>query len=146
VQLGDYLPIAVMGLLALIFGGASYVLSGLLAPRKPTPEKLQPYECGIVPEYEPPQRFPVQFYLIAVIFIAFDIEVIFMYPWAVRMRDLGMFGFALMGSFMVMLIVPLIYIIREGVLDWAPRRRHSRDELIARYRAEHEAAAREEAA
>ncbi|MBX7159381.1 MAG: NADH-quinone oxidoreductase subunit A [Acidimicrobiia bacterium] len=135
-----------MGLLALIFGGASYVLSGLLAPRKPTPEKLQPYECGIVPEYEPPQRFPVQFYLIAVIFIAFDIEVIFMYPWAVRMRDLGMFGFALMGSFMVMLIVPLIYIIREGVLDWAPRRRHSRDELIARYRAEHEAAAREEAA
>lgn len=145
-QLGDYLPIAVMGLLALIFGGASYVLSGLLAPRKPTPEKLQPYECGIVPEYEPPQRFPVQFYLIAVIFIAFDIEVIFMYPWAVRMRDLGMFGFALMGSFMVMLIVPLIYIIREGVLDWAPRRRHSRDELIARYRAEHEAAAREEAA
>lgn len=145
-QLGDYLPIAVMGLLALVFGGASYFLSGLLAPRKPTPEKLQPYECGIVPEYEPPQRFPVQFYLIAVIFIAFDIEVIFMYPWAVRMRDFGIFGFALMTSFIAMLVVPLIYVIREGVLDWGPRRRHSRDELIARYRAEHEAAAREEAA
>lgn len=145
-QLGDYLPIAVMGLLALLFGGASYFLSGLLAPRKPTPEKLQPYECGIVPEYEPPQRFPVQFYLVAVIFIAFDIEVIFMYPWAVRMRDLGLFGFALMGSFIVMLVVPLVYVIRERVLDWAPRRRHGRDSLIARYRAEHEAAAREEAA
>lgn len=145
-QLGDYLPIAVMGLLALVFGGASYFLSGVLAPRKPTPEKLQPYECGIVPEYEPPQRFPVQFYLIAVVFIAFDVEVIFMYPWAVRMRDFGIFGFVLMTSFIAMLVVPLIYVIREGVLDWGPRRRHSRDELIARYRAEHEAAAREEAA
>lgn len=145
-QLGDYLPIAVMGLLAVIFGASSYFLSGLLAPRKPTPEKLQPYECGIVPEYEPPQRFPVQFYLIAVIFIAFDIEVIFLYPWAVRMRDFGMFGFALMASFMVMLIVPLVYMIREGVLDWAPQRKHTRDQLLARYRAEHEAAAREDAA
>jgi len=134
-QLGGYAGILVLGLLALVFGLASFYLSSLLAPRKPTPEKLMPYECGIVPEFEPPERFPVQFYLIAVIFIAFDIEVIFLYPWAVRLRDFGLWGWALMAEFMVMLVVPLVYVLREGVLDWAPKEERAREELLAGYRA-----------
>ena len=73
--------------LGVLFAGLSFLASGLLAPRKrPTAAKLAPYECGIVPDREPPQRFPVRFYLVAMIFIIFDIEIVFLYPWAVVFR------------------------------------------------------------
>jgi len=91
-NLADYLPIAIMLLLVIAFAGASISLGNVLAPRRPTPEKLAPYECGIVPEVEPSQRFPVKFYLVAMLFVIFDIEIIFLFAWAVRFRQLGWFG------------------------------------------------------
>ena len=83
----DYLPIVVLFVLGVLFAALSFLASGLLAPRKrPTAAKVAPYECGIVPDREPPQRFPVRFYLVAMIFIIFDIEIVFLYPWAVVYR------------------------------------------------------------
>ena len=89
----QYLPILGLLILGVLFGAGSLVMSAMLAPRKrPSDAKLAPYECGIVPEIEPPQRFPVRFYLVAMIFVIFDIEVVFMYPFAVVFRQLGLFG------------------------------------------------------
>ena len=80
-------------MLGVLFAGLSFLASGMLAPRKrPTAAKVAPYECGIVPDREPPQRFPVRFYLVAMIFIIFDIEIVFLYPWAVVFRQLHTFG------------------------------------------------------
>ena len=89
----QYLPILGLLVLGVLFGAGSLVMSAMLAPRKrPSDAKLAPYECGIVPEIEPPQRFPVRFYLVAMIFVIFDIEVVFLYPFAVVFRQLGLFG------------------------------------------------------
>ena len=84
-----YLPIFVMIVLGILFAGLSLVASALLAPKKrPTEAKVAPYECGIVPDREPSERFPVRFYLVAMIFIIFDIEIVFLYPWAVVYHQL----------------------------------------------------------
>ena len=85
--MGQYLPIVVLLVLAVVFGVLSLVVSRLLAPRRPSAAKEAPYECGIVPSREPPERFPVRFYLVAMIFIMFDIEIIFLYPYAVVHGD-----------------------------------------------------------
>jgi NADH-quinone oxidoreductase subunit A len=124
--LGDYLPLLTMVVLASLFAGLSVVISKLLAPQRPTPEKLAAYECGIVPEREPVERFPVKFYLIAMVFVLFDIEIIFMYPWAVIYHELKLFGFVEMLIFIVILLVAYVYIWRNGVLDWSPPRRVAR--------------------
>ena len=84
--MGQYLPIVVLMVLAVLFGAISFVASRLLAPRRPSTAKEAPYECGIVPSREPPERFPVSFYLVAMLFIMFDIEIIFLYPYAVNAR------------------------------------------------------------
>ena len=81
--MGQYLPIVVLLVLAVVFGGLSFVASRLLAPRRPSAAKEAPYECGIVPSREPPERFPVSFYIVAMLFVMFDIEIIFVYPYAV---------------------------------------------------------------
>ena len=85
-SLDSYLPIFILFVLAALFAGLSIVASRLLAPQRPNAAKEAPYECGIVPTYEPPQRFPVRFYLVAMIFIIFDIEIIFLFPWAVDLQ------------------------------------------------------------
>ena len=89
-----------------------------------------------MPEYEPAERFPVGFYLVSVVFIAFDIEVIFLYPWAVRMRQLQLFGFFEMLVFVVIVLIAYGYVRKEGILDWAPRSKLDREQLMERYRAE----------
>ena len=94
--LGQYLPIVVLMILAVLFAALSFVASRLLAPRSPNDRKAAPYECGIIPGRETPERFPVRFYLVAMIFIVFDIEIIFFYPWAIAHGDLGLFGFCLL--------------------------------------------------
>ena len=110
----QYLPILGVLILGILFAAGSFVASALLAPRKrPTAAKLSPYECGIVPEYEPPHRFPVRFYLVAMIFIIFDIEIVFMYPFAVVFRQLGTFGLAEVVVF-------------NGALTWGPVKRLTR--------------------
>ena len=120
----QYLPILIMGLLAFAFTVFSLVSSAMLAPRKkPTAAKLAPYECGIVPNVEPPQRFPVRFYLIAMIFVVVDIEVIFIFPWAVDAQSLGRFGLLEILVFAVSLFVPLVYLVANGALDWGPLKR-----------------------
>ena len=112
-MLSDYLPILLMLGLATLFAVASIFIASKVGPFNPTPAKLAPYECGIVPE-----RIPVKFYLIAMLFIIFDVEVIFFYPFAVIFRELGLFGLAEMGTFVLLLLVAYFYIWRAGGLDW----------------------------
>lgn len=116
-----YLPILILLVLAQIFVFGSILASTVLGPkRRETAAKIGPYECGIVPEKEPSERFPVRFYLVAMIFIVFDIEIIFLYPWAVRFGALGMFGLVEMVVFSVAVVVAFVYLISNGALDWAP--------------------------
>jgi NADH-quinone oxidoreductase subunit A len=117
-SLTDYLPIAIMFLLAVVFAGASMLLGKLLAPSRPTAEKLEPYECGIVPLQEPVQRFPVKFYLVAMLFVIFDIEIVFLFAWAVRFDALGWYGMAAVGIFTLLLVETLVYVWKRGALDW----------------------------
>ena len=80
--MGQYLPVLALTILGILFGALSFVASRLLAPRRPSSAKEAPYECGIVPTREPPERFPVSFYIVAMLFIMFDIEIIFIYPYS----------------------------------------------------------------
>jgi NADH-quinone oxidoreductase subunit A len=119
----QYLPIVTLLVLATLFAAVSFAISAFMAPKRPTPAKLAPYECGIVPTREPAQRFPVRFYLVAMIFIIFDIEIIFIYPWAVIYRQLYSFGLAEMVVFAVAVFVSFLYLISNGALDWGPVKR-----------------------
>ena len=122
----DYLPLVVMFVLAVGFVVISILASKLLAPTRPTSAKDAPYESGIVPTRDNPERFPVTFYLVAMIFIVFDIEIIFLYPWAVIYRELGAFGLVEMLVFSVAVFVSFVYLISNGALDWGPLRRRQR--------------------
>ena len=119
----QYLPVITMLVLAVVFAALSALASKLLAPSRPTAAKEAPYECGIVPRKDPPERFPVRFYLVAMIFIIFDIEIIFLYPWAVIYRDLGAFGLWEMLLFAAAVFVSFVYLISHGALDWGPVKR-----------------------
>ena len=114
-----------MLILATVFAAGSFLASTFLAPKRPTAAKLAPYECGIVPEYEPAQRFPVKFYLVAMVFIIFDIELVFLYPWAVIFRRLELFGLVEMGLFLITIVVAFAYVLSVGALDWGPARQLS---------------------
>jgi NADH-quinone oxidoreductase subunit A len=116
----QYLPLLMMIILATLFAGLSILASKILGPKRPTLAKSAPYECGIVPDNEPAERFPVRFYLVAMIFIVFDIEIIFLYPWAVVFRQLGAFGLWEMVIFAVTVFVSFIYLIGNGALNWGP--------------------------
>jgi NADH-quinone oxidoreductase subunit A len=129
--MADYLPIFTLVVLAVVFAGISLIMSGMLAPRRPTEAKSAPYECGIVPTREPADRFPVRFYLVAMIFIIFDIEIIFLYPWAVIFRRLELFGLIEMAIFAVAVFVSFMYLISRGALDWGPAMRGRRPTVIA---------------
>jgi NADH-quinone oxidoreductase subunit A len=121
--MGQYLPVLALIVLAVIFGALSRVASRLLAPRRSTAAKEAPYESGIVPTREPPERFPVRFFLVAMSFIVFDIEIIFLYPWAVIYRNLGMAGLIAVTVFAVPVILSLVYEIANGAFDWGPSKR-----------------------
>jgi NADH-quinone oxidoreductase subunit A len=119
--MADYLPIVLLLIVATLFVFGSFVASSVLGPkRQESAAKIGPYECGIVPEREPAQRFPVKFYLVAMIFIIFDIEIIFLYPWAVLFGQLGLFGLVEMIIFSIAVVVSFIYLISNGALDWGP--------------------------
>jgi NADH-quinone oxidoreductase subunit A len=122
----DYLPILVLFILGFLFAAVSFVASALMAPRKrPTSAKIAPYECGIVPGIDPPTRFPVRFYLIAMIFIIFDIEIVFLYPWAVIFRQLRSFGLAEVVVFAAVVFISFLYLVSNGALSWGPAKRLS---------------------
>jgi NADH-quinone oxidoreductase subunit A len=117
----QYLPILILGVLAFAFTVFSLVSSALLAPKKkPTAAKLAPYECGIVPSIEPPQRFPVRFYLVSMIFIIFDIEIVFLYPWAIVFHQIETFGLVEVIVFAAVVFVSFVYLISNGALTWGP--------------------------
>ena len=122
--MGQYLPFVVLMALATVFGALSFVASRLLAPRRPSAAKEAPYECGIVPTREPPERFPVTFYVVAMLFIMFDIEIIFLYPYAVSRGELGAFGFWAIVMFSVIFFLTFVYEVARGGLDWGPIHRY----------------------
>jgi NADH-quinone oxidoreductase subunit A len=119
----QYLPILAMIVLAVIFALGSFLVSKLLAPRRATDKKTAPYECGIIPSNDPPDRFPVTFYLVAMIFIIFDIEIIFLYPWAVAHEGLGAFGLGAILIFSALLFESFVYLVGSGVMNWGPVKR-----------------------
>jgi NADH-quinone oxidoreductase subunit A len=114
---GGILLLAVIGV---GFGIVSVVMSRFLGPRNPTPEKLAAYECGMPPVGDARERQSIKFYLIAMIFLLFDIEVAFLYPWALAMRELSWPGLIQIVVFFLILLVGYVYIWRKGVLDWGP--------------------------
>lgn len=119
----DYLSLLILVVIAVGFAGIAIGLPSILGPSKPNAQKLEPYESGIIPYHGARRRFPIKYYLVAMLFILFDIEVIFMYPWAAIIRDLrDNFGVWLtlgpMGFFLLVLIVGLLYEWKKGALDW----------------------------
>jgi NADH-quinone oxidoreductase subunit A len=118
--MGQYLPIVVMVVLAFLFAFVSIIASRLLNPPRPTPAKISPYECGIVDQTPPPERFPVRFFLVAMIFIIVDIEIIFLYPYTAVYQQLGAFGILAVAEFSIAVLVSFTYLIANGGLDWGP--------------------------
>ena len=129
-MLGQYLPILAMIILGIIFAGVSLIASRLLAPKQPTNAKQDPYECGITSSQDLPERFPVRFFLVGMIFIVFDVEIIFMYPWATTFREIGLFGLVAMLIFAFAVFESFLYIIANGALEWGPVKKISRKKVF----------------
>ncbi len=113
-----YLPILVMVVITFAFAAIALGVSALLGPKRHNPAKAEPYESGILPFGEAKRRIPVQFYMVAVSFILFDVEVILLYPWAVAARKLGVFGLVVMATFLIVLIVGFIYEWKNDAFKW----------------------------
>ncbi len=116
--MNEYIGIAVTFVLAGGIAGAMVVLSSTLGKKNPTPEKLAPFECGKDPFSRPRGRLAIKFYLTAILFILFDVELVFLYPWAVVYRQLGVLGLTEMGVFLGVLMVGFVYAWDNGALDW----------------------------
>ncbi len=116
--LSSYTPILVHLLFAVGLSAALILVSWLIGERRPNPAKLSSYECGIIPLGDARQPFSVRFYLVAMLFILFDVEAAFLFPWAVVFRELGMFGFLEMLLYILILAAGYIYLWKKGALDW----------------------------
>ncbi len=114
----EYLGILIVCAIAAAVAGGFLLLTSLLGPKKPTPVKLEPFECGQPPITKPGGRFPVKFYLVAMLFILFDIELVFLFPWAVVFRGLGWAGFFEMLLFLAVVVVGFVYAWKKGALEW----------------------------
>ena len=114
----NYFPILILLVISTVLAAVVILLSSFLGPRRPTQRKLQPYESGMTPLGPAQRRMPIKFYLVAVLFILFDIEVIFFYPWAVVFRQLGLFAFIEMLVFVGILLVGYVYAWKKGALEW----------------------------
>jgi len=110
--------LAIAMLVAGVMAVAIVVVASFLGPKRPTRIKLEPFECGSEPVGSARQRFAVKFYVVALLFIVFDVEAVFLYPWAVNFKDLGWFGYGEMALFAATLVVALIYIWKKGALNW----------------------------
>jgi NADH-quinone oxidoreductase subunit A len=116
--LADYFPILFMFILAAGFVGVTMVVTHWLGPKRKTKIKLESFECGIEPQGNARSAFPIKYFLVAILFVLFDVEVIFMYPWAVNFREFGVPGFIEMIVFIVLLLVGFFYIIKKKALEW----------------------------
>jgi NADH-quinone oxidoreductase subunit A len=117
-MLEQYFPILLFILFGLGLGALLLSLGRLVSPNKPDPEKLSPYECGFEAFEDARMKFDVRYYLVAILFILFDLEIAFLFPWAVVLPDIGFFGFASMMVFLAILIVGFIYEWKKGALEW----------------------------
>ena len=117
-----WIPILIMIALGAGFAVFNIGLGRLVGPRRPTPEKMAPYECGMPPVGDARERHPVKFYLVAMIFLLFDIEIAFLYPWALAVRDLRWSGFYQLLVFFAILLAGYVYVWRKGVFDWGRQR------------------------
>ena len=116
--LKDYLPIILFLIIALGLSFAFVVINYIAAPSKPDPEKLSAYECGFEPFNDSRMDFDVRFYLVAILFIIFDLEIAFLFPWAISLGEIGLYGFCSMMLFLFILTVGFIYEWKKGALDW----------------------------
>jgi NADH-quinone oxidoreductase subunit A len=117
-MLAEYFPILLFILVGLAVGVAPMVLGALLGPRRPDPEKLSPYECGFEAFEDARMKFDVRYYLVAILFILFDLEIAFLFPWAVVINDIGFAGFVSMMVFLGILVVGFVYEWMKGALEW----------------------------
>lgn len=116
--LQDYLSIILFLIIALVLSAAFIVINFILAPKKPDPEKLSAYECGFEPFNDSRMEFDVRFYLVAILFIIFDLEIAFLFPWAISLGNIGLLGFCSMMIFLFILTVGFVYEWKKGALDW----------------------------
>jgi NADH-quinone oxidoreductase subunit A len=117
-MLAEYLPILIFLAVAGALGLLLLTLGFLLGPRRPDPEKLSPYECGFEAFEDSRMKFDVRYYLVAILFIVFDLEIAFLFPWAVALDTIGVVGLAAMGVFLLVLVVGFIYEWKKGALEW----------------------------
>jgi NADH-quinone oxidoreductase subunit A len=117
-MLENYLPVLVFVVLGLIMGVLPILIGYLLGPRKPYGDKIAPYECGFEAFEDSRMKFDVRFYLVAILFIIFDLEIAFLFPWAVVLEDIGLFGFVAMAVFLAILVIGFIYEWKKGALEW----------------------------
>ncbi len=117
-MLADYVPILIFLALGALFGVLPIALGRALAPNRPNPEKLSPYECGFEAFEDSRMKFDVRYYLVAILFIIFDLEIAFLFPWAVVLEDIGMFGFLAMMLFLGVLVIGFVYEWVKGALEW----------------------------
>jgi NADH-quinone oxidoreductase subunit A len=117
-MLANYLPILIFIGIGLLFGGALLFMGRMLGPHNPDSEKLSPYECGFEAFEDSRMKFDVRYYLVAILFIIFDLEIAFLFPWAVVIEDIGLFGFLAMMLFLAILVIGFIYEWKKGALEW----------------------------
>ncbi|HEY9400397.1 MAG TPA: NADH-quinone oxidoreductase subunit A [Luteimonas sp.] len=117
-MLAEYLPTLLFLIVAAGIGVALIVVGNVLGPKSPTAEKLSPYECGFPAFEDSRMRFDVRYYLIAILFIVFDLEIAFVFPWALVFRELGVFGLIEMGVFLGLLVIGFAYVWKKGALEW----------------------------
>ena len=113
-----FVPILILVLVAIGFAVSNIIISAIIGRHKPTAEKLSPYECGVEPVGTARERFSIKFYIIAMMFVVFDIEVVFLYPWAVVFKSLALFGLIEMAIFILILLVCYVYIWKRGGFEW----------------------------
>ena len=118
-SINGYVPLFIFVLVAFGFAGGTLLAALIIRPNKPDPEKLAPYECGMPPLMEAHERFSIRFYLLGILFLLFDVEAMFLFPWAVKYEALGLFGFVEMMLFIAILLVGYFYAWRKGALEWA---------------------------
>ena len=114
----NYLPILIFIIVGLAIGGIMIVLGFILAPNQPNSEKLSPYECGFEAFEDSRMKFDVRYYLVAILFIIFDLEIAFLFPWAIVLENIGWFGYLAMSLFLGILVIGFIYEWKKGALEW----------------------------
>ena len=117
-MLENYLPILIFVVIGILFGMVFIMAGRVLGPHKPDSEKLAPYECGFEAFEDSRMKFDVRYYLVAILFIIFDLEIAFLFPWAVSLKEIGLFGFMAMAMFLGVLVIGFIYEWKKGALEW----------------------------